>query len=62
MVEPLDKLVLGLMFVFGSYIPALILTMLFRKPELPKFDPAMHVFNKPDALEMNRIYQTVTKI
>eukprot|EP00354_Favella_ehrenbergii_P002690 CAMPEP_0170468918 /NCGR_PEP_ID=MMETSP0123-20130129/11924_1 /TAXON_ID=182087 /ORGANISM="Favella ehrenbergii, Strain Fehren 1" /LENGTH=89 /DNA_ID=CAMNT_0010735619 /DNA_START=355 /DNA_END=624 /DNA_ORIENTATION=+ len=56
---PLDKVALALMFIVGSYIPALLLsifyTVLCKKPEAPRFDPAMHVFNKPDALEMTKV-------
>ena len=63
---PIDKVALAFFFVVGSYIPALIATIFYtalcKKPEVPRFDPASFVFNKPDALEMNRIFQTVTKI
>jgi len=51
--DPLDKIVLFLLFVVSSYIPTLIMTLVYtclcKKPELPRFDPAMHVFNRPDA-------------
>ena len=63
---PVDKVALVLLFIVGSYIPALIMTIIYsitcKKPALPKFDPSMHVFNKPDTMEMNKILQTVTKI
>ena len=63
---PLDTLALVIFFVVASYIPALVTTMIYtltcKKSESPRFDPNMHVYNKPDALELTRIMQTVTKI
>ena len=53
---PMNQVALSIIFVISSYIPALIVaifyTALCKKPTLPKFDPSMHVFNKPDAVEI----------
>ena len=59
---PVDKVALTLLFIITSYIPALIFTMLFVKKEPPRFDPSMHVFNRPDAMEMSKITQMVAKL
>ena len=66
MKPPVDAVAIAFMFVVGSYIPALIATICYsafcKKPELPRFDPASHVFNRPDAQELNKVLQTVAKI
>ena len=62
----MDKVVLVTLFVIGSYIPALLFTLVYaatcKKPEAPRYDPAMHVFNRPDAMEMSKITQMVGKL
>ena len=66
MKPPLDTLAFIGLFVASSYMPALIATIFYtalcKKPEAPRFDPALHMYNKPDAQEMAKILQTVTKI
>ena len=56
---PFDKAALFVLFIFASYMPAMIAaifyTALCKKPDYPKFDPANHVFNRPDALEMTKV-------
>ena len=63
---PADKVALFAIFVASSYLPILILTMiysaLFKKHIPPKFDPSMFTFNKPDAVEINKILKTVGEI
>ena len=63
---PIDQVALALLFVIASYIPALLLTIVYamtcKKKELPRFDPALFTFNKPDAAEMAKVLATVNKI
>ena len=64
---PMDQVALAFLFIAGSYIPALITTILFalvcRKPlPPPKFDPALFTFNKPDAVEIAQILKIVGQI
>lgn len=65
-VPPVDKVALFVLFIVGSYLPALVATIFYeafcKKPLPPRFDPASHVFNQPDAKEMGTILQTVTQI
>lgn len=50
----------------GSYLPALIASLIYaatcKKPELPKFDPSLYTFNRPDAAETMKILQIVGQI
>jgi len=66
MEPPVNKLVLFLLFVVGSYLPALVATLFYnafvKQPQPPRFDPALHIYNKPDAMEIAKILQTVTQI
>jgi len=63
---PMDQVALLFLFVIASYIPALLLTIVYamtcKKKELPRFDPALYTFNKPDAAEMAKVLATVNKI
>lgn len=63
---PLDKVALLVIFIVASYVPAMIAaifyTALCKKPQYDKFDPASHVFNRPDAMEMAKVLQTVASI
>ena len=62
----MDKVLLGVLFVIASYLPALIVSLIYantcKKPEKPKFDPSMFVYNRPDAAEMAKVLVTVAKI
>ena len=51
--SPMDKVALVTLFIIGSYVPALIASIVYsmtcKKEQKPKFDPALFTFNKPDA-------------
>ena len=63
---PADKVALFVIFVASSYLPVLIATIfynaLFKKQIPPRFDASMYAFNKPDAVEINKILKTVANI
>ena len=63
---PMDQAALALIFIVSSYIPALLLTIVYtmtcKKKEQPRFDPALFTFNKPDSAEMAKVLATVNKI
>ena len=67
MKPPMDQVALVLIFIAGSYIPALFATIIFsltcrKPPPPPKFDPALFTFNKPDAVEIAQILKIVGEI
>lgn len=63
---PMDKIALTVLFIFSSYMPALLASLIYamtcKKEERPRFDSSLFVYNRPDAAEMAKVLVTVSKI
>lgn len=64
--SPMDKIALTVLFVVSSYLPALLVSLIYamtcKKEEKPRFDSSLFVYNRPDAAEMAKVLVTVGKI